>query len=68
MLDNFDHKFKGKRGYNFSVIFVGILFAAFLILPEKYHTLTPLAFVTVVSFVIAHFTSSNMQRRKDEDK
>jgi hypothetical protein len=68
MFDKFDHKFKNKRGFNFFVIFVGLFFAAFLMLPENWQSLVPLAAVTIASFFIAYFSSKNLERRKNENK
>ena len=57
MLDKFDHKFKGNRHYNFFVIFVGLFFAVFMIIPDEWRKPGPLILVVFISAAIAKFSS-----------
>ena len=64
MLEKFDHKFKGKKGYNFLITFIGLLFACFLILPEDWWSVTSFLLTTFFSLLISHFASRNIDQRK----
>ena len=57
MLDKFDHKFKGNRYYNLVVIFVGLFFAAFMIMPDEWRKPAPLILVVFISAAIAKFSA-----------
>ena len=59
MFDKFDHKFKGNRYYNFFVVFVGLFFAMFMILPDEWRKPAPLILAVFISAAIAKFSSSN---------
>ena len=58
MFDKFDHKFKGNRYYNFFVVFVGLFFAMFMILPDEWRRPAPLIMAVFISAAIAKFSSS----------
>ena len=58
MLDKFDHKFKGNRYYNFFVVFVGLFFAMFIIMPDEWQKPAPLILAVFISAAIAKFSSS----------
>ena len=58
MFDKFDHKFKGNRYYNFFVVFVGLFFAMFMILPDEWRRPAPLIIAVFISAAIAKFSSS----------
>ena len=59
VLDKLDHKFKGNRYYNFFVVFVGLLFAAFIIMPDEWRKPAPLLFAVLISAAVAKFSASN---------
>ena len=65
MFDKFDHKFKGNTHYNFFVVFVGLLFAAFLVLPEDWRRPMPLLLAIAIAGLIAKFAAS--QKHQDSD-
>ena len=67
MFENFDHKFKGKKGYNFFIIFVGLQFASFLILPDDWRSTTAFIFTAFVSLLVAHFASKNIDHQKNNE-
>jgi len=58
MFDKFDHKFKRNRYYNFFVVFVGLFFAMFMILPDGWRRPAPLILAVFISAAIAKFSSS----------
>ena len=58
MFDKFDHKFKGNRYYNFFVVFVGLFFAMFIIMPDEWKKPAPLILAVFISAAIAKFSSS----------
>ena len=58
MFDKFDHKFKGNRYYNFCVVFVGLFFAMFIIMPDEWQKPAPLILAVFISAAIAKFSSS----------
>ena len=58
MFDKFDHKFKGNRYYNFFVVFVGLFFAMFIIMPDEWQKPAPLILAVFISAAIAKFSSS----------
>ena len=58
MFDKFDHKLKGNRYYNFFVVFVGLFFAMFMILPDEWRKPAPLILAVFISAAIAKFSSS----------
>ena len=62
ILDKFDHKFKGNRYYNFVVVFVGLFFATFMIMPDDWRRPAPLILVVFISAAIAKFSASNRKR------
>ena len=62
MFDKFDHKFKGNRYYNFVVVFVGLFFAAFMIMPDEWRKPAPLILVVFISAAIAKFSASNSKQ------
>ena len=62
MFEKFDHKFKGSKHYNFFVVFAGLLFAAFLILPEEWRRPMPLLLAVGVAGLIAKFAASQKQQ------
>ena len=41
MRDKLDHKYKGNRYYNFLVVFVGLFFAAYMIMPDEWRKARP---------------------------
>ena len=57
MFDKFDHKFKGNRYYNFFVVFVGLFFAMFIIMPDEWQKPAPLILAVFISAAIAKFSS-----------
>ena len=59
MLDKFDHKFKGNRYYNFFVVFIGLFFASFIIMPDEWRKPAPLVLACVISAAVAKFAASN---------
>ena len=61
MFEKFDHKFKGNKHYNFFVVFVGLLFATFLILPEAWRRPMPLLLAVGIAGLIAKFVESQQQ-------
>ena len=62
MFDKFDHKLKGNRYYNFVVIFAGLFFAAFMIMPDEWRKPAPLILVVFISAVITKFSASNSKQ------
>ena len=58
MFDKFDNKFKGNHYYNFFVVFVGLFFAMFVILPDEWRRPAPLTLAVFISAAIAKFSSS----------
>ena len=65
MFEKFDHKFKGNKHYNFVVVFAGILFAAFLILPEEWRRPMPLLLAVGIAGLIAKFSA--LQKQQDSN-
>ena len=62
MFDKFDHKLKGNRYYNFVVVFAGLFFAAFMIMPDEWRKPAPLILVVFISAAIAKFSASNSKQ------
>ena len=62
MLGKFDHKFKGNRYYNFFVVFVGLFFAMFMIMPDEWRRPAPLMLAVFMSAAIAKFSSSKQDQ------
>ena len=58
MFEKFDHKFKDNKHYNFFVVFAGLLFAAFLVLPEELRRPMPLLLAAGIAGLIAKFAAS----------
>jgi hypothetical protein len=65
MFEKFDHKFKGNKHYNFFVVLAGLLFAAFLILPEDWRRPMPLLLALGIAGLIAKFSESQKQQDSD---
>ena len=65
MFDKFDHKFKDNKHYNFFVVFAGLLFAAFLVLPEDWRRPMPLLLAVAIAGLIAKFAASQKQQDSD---
>ncbi|MDB2528569.1 hypothetical protein N9X93_03770 [Alphaproteobacteria bacterium] len=65
MFDKFDHKFKDNKHYNFFVVFAGLLFAAFLVLPEGWRRPMPLLLAVGIAGLIAKFAASQKQQDSD---
>ena len=63
ILDRFNHKFKDNRYYNLVVIFVGLFFAAFMIMPDEWRKPAPLILVVFISAAIAKFSA--LDRKQD---
>ena len=63
MLDKLDHKYKGNSYYNFFVVFVGLCFAAYMIMPDEWRKPTPLILVVFSSALIAKFSASNRNQK-----
>ena len=59
MLDKLDHKYKDNRYYSFFVVFVGLFFAAYLIMPDEWRKPAPLILAVFISAAIAKFSASN---------
>ena len=62
MFDKFDHKFKGNKHYNFFVVFAGLLFATFLVLPEEWRQPMPLLLAVGIAGLIAKFAALPKQK------
>ena len=62
MLDKFDHKYRGNRYYNFLVVFVGLIFAAYMIMPGEWRKPAPLILAVFISAAVAKFAASNRNR------
>jgi uncharacterized BrkB/YihY/UPF0761 family membrane protein len=52
MFQKFEHKFKDKPLYNFLVIFVGLLFAFYIVVPDEWHRPLPLLMAALASALI----------------
>ena len=65
MFKKFDHKFKGKKGYNFLIIFTGLLFATFLILPDSWRTIKSFLLAIPTTLLIAYLSSRNTEQQQD---
>ena len=65
MSNKFDHKFKDNKHYNFFVVFAGLLFAAFLVLPEDWRRPMPLLLAVGIAGLIAKFVASQKQQDSD---
>jgi len=68
MFDKFDHKFKGNRYYNFFIVFAGLFFAIFLVLPDAWLRPAPFLLAVLVCAVIAKFSSSSGHQRENEHR
>ena len=68
MFDKFDHEFKGNRYYNFVVVFVGLFFAAYLVIPDEWRRPAPLIFAVFISAAIAKFSARNVQTREEKNE
>ena len=64
MLNKFDHKFKGNRYYNFFVVFVGVFFAAFLLMPDEWRKPATLILAVFISAAVAKFSTSSDNQKK----
>jgi uncharacterized BrkB/YihY/UPF0761 family membrane protein len=64
MFGKFDHKFKGNRFYNFFIVFAGLFFAIFLVLPDAWRGPTPIVLAVLVSAAIAIFSTSNLHQQR----
>tara|TARA_B100000963_G_scaffold218274_1_gene190326 strand:+ start:127 stop:441 length:315 start_codon:yes stop_codon:yes gene_type:complete len=62
MLDKLDQKYKGNRYYNFLVVFIGLLFAAYMIMPDELQEPAPLILAVFISAAVAKFACSNRNR------
>jgi len=62
MRNKFDQKYKGNRYYNFLVVFVGLFFAAYMMIPDEWRKLTPLILAVFISAAVAMFVASNHNR------
>ena len=67
MFEKFDHRFKGNRYYNFFIVFAGMFFAAFLILPDEWRRPAPLLLTVFISAAIAKFSSSNIHKKQAKE-
>ena len=65
MFDKFDHTLKGNKQYNFFVVFAGLLFAAFMVLPEHWRRPMPLLLAVGIAGLIAKFAAA--QTHQDSD-
>ena len=65
MFDKFDHKFKNNKHYNFFVVFAGLLFGVFLVLPEDWRRPMPLLLAVGIAGLIAKFAASQKQQDSD---
>ena len=59
MLDKFDHKYRGNRYYNFLVVFVGLLFAKYMIMPDAWRKPVPMVLAVFIAAAVAKFAASN---------
>ena len=66
MFEKFEHKFKGKKSYNFFITFTGLIFACFLILPDNWKGTTSFLVTAFASLLIAHFASRNIDNQKNK--
>ena len=62
MLERFDHKYKGNRYYNFIVVFVGLLFAAYMIMPDEWRKPATIILAVFISAAVAKFATSNRNK------
>ncbi len=67
MFEKFDHRFKGNRYYNFVIVFAGMFFASFLILPDDWWTPAPLLLTVFTSAAIAKFSASNINKKQEKE-
>ena len=67
MFEKFDHRFKGNKDNNFFIVFAGMFFAAFLILPEEWRSPAPLLLTLFISAAIAKFSSSNIYKKQENE-
>jgi hypothetical protein len=67
MFEKFDHRFKGNTYYNFFIVFAGMFFAAFLILPDEWRRPAPLLLTVFISAAIAKFSSSNIHKKQEKE-
>ncbi len=68
MFEKFDHKFKGKKSYNFFITFIGLLFASFLIFPDNWKSMIPFLVTMFTSFLIAKFSADIIDQSKKSNK
>ena len=59
VLDKFDHKYTGSRYYNFFVVFVGLFFAFFIVMPDELRRPVPLMLTFFISAAVAKFAASD---------
>ena len=59
IFDKFDHKYRGNRCYNFLMVFVGLFFAAYIIMPDEWRKPAPLLLAVFISAAVAKFVASN---------
>ena len=62
MRDKSNHKYSGNRYYNFLVVFVGLFFAAYMIMPDQWRKPAPIILAVLISAVVAKFAASNRNR------
>ena len=55
-MKNPNHKFKDKPAYDFTLVFVGLLFAFFITSPDEWHGPLPLIGAAAVSGLISFFS------------
>lgn len=67
MFEKFDHRFKGNRYYNFFIVFAGMFFAVFLILPDEWRSPAQLLLTVFISAAIAKFSSSNIHKKQEKE-
>ena len=58
MIERFNRKYKGNRYYNFLIVFVGLFFAAYIIMPDEWRKPIPLILAVFISAVVAKFAVS----------
>ena len=62
MLGKFDHKYKGNRYYNYLVVFIGLFFATYIMMPDEWRKPVPLILAVFISAAVAKFAASNRNR------
>ena len=64
MLERFTHRFKGNKYYNFLIVFLGMFFATFLILPDNWRRPAPLLLAAFISAAIAKFSTEDTHQKQ----